>query len=96
MPATPVMGFQRATPPSCIWQIRAVEVSYGMGCCISSNMNMHLHRGPPIICTILFVKHLDEGTISGRYFYAANDTVNMEWTALNPLTLDHESESGMR
>lgn len=57
---------------------------------------MHLYKGPPVICTVLLVKHLDEGTKSGRYFYDANDTFNVEWTALNPLTFDHKSELGMR
>lgn len=92
---TSVMDFQRATPPYCAWQIHAAEVLYGMGCS-SFSINMHPYKGLPVICTIFFVKHLDEGITRGRYFYEANDMFNTEWTALNPLTFYHESESGMR
>lgn len=92
---TSVMDFQRATPPYCAWQIHPAEVLYGMGCS-SFSINMHPYKGLPIICTIFFVKHLDEGITRGRYFYEADDTFNTEWTALNPLTFHHESESGMR
>lgn len=46
-----------------------MEVFCGMGC--SSSVT---NKGPPIICTLVFVKPLDEGTVRGRYFYDANAT----------------------
>lgn len=89
------MDFQRAAAPHCVGQIHAAEVLHGMACTFSS-VDRQQYKGPPVICTILIVKDLDEGTISGRSFYDANDMFNMEWTALNPLTFDHELEWGMR
>jgi len=65
-----------------------------MGACISSDTNTHPYKGPPVTCTMLFVKHLDEGTVSGRFFYNADDMLNVEWTALNPLTLTMSQNQG--
>lgn len=50
-----------------------MEVFCGMGCS-SSVTNMHPYKGPPVTCILLFVKHLGEGTVSGRYFHDAYAT----------------------
>lgn len=72
-PATSVMGFQgfAVADPCC----RGVLWRYFVAWAVALLSQTCTHtKDRPVICTLLFVKHLDEGTASRRYFYDANAT----------------------